>query len=274
MQRSRGEIRVSFKNRDGTTALDELYQSGSGKVKLARPEPGRLKEAVIINTTGGLTDGDEFVSDVHWREDTSAIVTTQAAERIYLSRSGNAEIHSNLTIDDGACGLWLPQETILFDGGRLKRSNSIEVSGNGQLIAVESCVFGRTAMGEIVNDGFFSDGWQVKLDGKLVLADRFELAGNIQQKLDRPAIANGATALATIVHVAANAVEACENIRNTIADENAIGGCSSLGPLTITRLFGKNAYELRQTTIRVLDLLMARAVPDITGSLLPRVWRL
>jgi len=241
-------------------------------VKIARAEQGRLKEAVIINTTGGLTDGDVFEAHVHWRKDTTAIVTTQAAERIYLSRQGNAEIHSRLIVDEGASAMWLPQETILFDGGRLKRANTIEIAENASLIAVESCTFGRAAMGEIVEQGYFSDGWQIRVGGKLALADRFELSDDIQQRLNHPAIANGASALATIIHAGENMAETCEAIRGIIGNDGAIGGCSSLGPLTITRLFGKNAHELRTTTIQILELLMARTVPDHSGRLLPRVW--
>ena len=267
-------MRLSFKQRDGETALDDLYQSGSGKIKMARAEPGRSKEAVIINTTGGLTDGDEFTSSIHWRNQTKAIVTTQAAERIYKSRLDNAEIHSHLRVDSGACAMWLPQETILFDGGRLNRSNKVDVSEGGQLIAVESCVFGRAAMGETIENGYFSDSWQVRVDEKLVLVDRFQLEDNIQAQLDRPAIANCARALATIIHVAIDAEASCDKIREIIMDNQAIGGSSSLGPLTITRLFGKNAYELKTTTIQVLELLMSRTNPGHIGSLLPRVWRL
>ena len=238
---------------------------------MARAEPGRLKEAVIINTTGGLNDGDEFTSSIHWRENTTAIVTTQAAERIYKSRLGNAEIRTELQVDKNACAMWLPQETILFDGGLLKRSNDVEISEGGQLIAVESCVFGRAAMGETVENGFFGDSWQVRVGGKLVLVDRFQLEDNIQEKLDRPAIANGACALATIIHVAPDAVARRNKIREIIMENQAIGGSSSLEPLTITRLFAKNAHELRATTIQILELLMAHTVPEHAGSLLPRV---
>ena len=249
-----------------------MYQSGSGKIKMARAEPGRLKEAVIINTTGGLTDGDEFTSEIYWRENTTAIVTTQAAERIYKSRQGNAEIRTDLLIGENACGIWLPQETIMFDGGRLKRFNEVKIGKGGQLIAVESCVFGRAAMGETVESGYFYDSWRVRVSGKLVLVDRFQLEDNIQAQLDRPAIANGARALATIIHVAADAGASCDNIRDIIMDNKVIGGSSSLGPLTITRLFAKNAQEVITTTTQILELLMAPAVGANSGSLLPRVW--
>ena len=170
--------------------------------------------------------------------------------------------------------MWLPQETILFDGGRQKRPNVVEISDGGQLIAVESCVFGRASVGETIESGYLSDSWQVRVGGKLALVDRFKLEDNIQAQLNRPAVANGARALATIIHVADDTEAGCDNIREIIMDNKAISGSSSLGPLTITRLFGKNAHELRTTTIQELELLMSRAVPEHAGSLLPRVWRL
>ena len=178
------------------------------------------------------------------------------------------------------CGCRRKQSCLMV--ARLKRSNEVTVSDGGQLIAVESCVFGRAAMGETVESGHFSDNWQVRAGGELVLVDRFQLEDNIQAKLDRPAIANGARALATIIHVAADAEASCDNIREIIMENKAIGGTSSLGPLTITRLFAKNGHELRTTTIQVLEMLMARIAPDHAGSLLPdnigsllpRVWSL
>ncbi len=267
--------------------LDDLYQRGSGKIRMARAETGRAKEAVIVNTTGGLTDGDRFESSIHWKNKTRAIVTTQAAERIYQSRGDNAVISTSLVVDDGARAMWLPQETILFDRARLARETRVELNGNAGLIAVESCVFGRAAMGETVKSGHLRDSWQIRMDGDLTFADRFSLEGEIQAQLDQSAIANGATAIATIIRVGPNSAELQENIRQIIEINPAIGGCTSLDPtedrqqsprpaphhvLTICRLFGKNAQELRTTIIAILEMLIVHDSPTICGSPLPRVW--
>jgi urease accessory protein len=272
LQRSTGNVRVSFKQRDGKTVLDDLYQAGSGKIRMARSEPGRLSEAVIINTTGGLTDGDEFASEIHWQKDTTAILTTQAAERIYQSRRGNAVITSKMQLDEGATGLWLPQETILFDGGRLLRSNNIDLHGTAQLIAVEATIFGRTAMGEKIISGLLVDEWYIRIDGKLVFADRFRLQDDMDAKLRNPAIANGANALATIIHAAP--LHDLGQIRNILENQPCTGGSTMLGPLSVTRLFADNAQDLRRGVVAVLDALIAVSCPKHAGSLLPRVWSL
>ena len=44
-----------------------------------------------------------------------------AAERIYRSRREAASLSSRLVVEDGAQACWLPQETIVFEGGRLSR---------------------------------------------------------------------------------------------------------------------------------------------------------
>ena len=63
MQRARGCARVAFACSAGKTRLQDLYQSGSAKVRLPRvyDEPAT---AVLINTAGGLTDRDRLDYEV------------------------------------------------------------------------------------------------------------------------------------------------------------------------------------------------------------------
>jgi urease accessory protein len=49
---------------------------------------------------------------------------------------------------------WLGQEAILFQGTRLRRRLEPIVDGDGALLAVETLVLGRGAMGEA-----FTQGW-------------------------------------------------------------------------------------------------------------------
>ncbi len=272
LQRSTGTVRLGFKRRGNETVLDDLFQEGSGKIRMALSEKGRLKEAVIINTTGGLTDGDVFSTAIHWQKDTTASVTTQAAERIYRSRGGDAHLKTKLRMEQGATALWLPQETIMFDHARLRRSNGISLVGDARLIAVEACIFGRTAMGEKVTTGMMRDEWHIRHDGRLIFADRFCLEGDIEAELNHPAIAGGAIAMATIVHVSPNNL--IEALRDVIDSRTCAGGVTRLGPLTLTRLFAKNAQELREVIVLLLDVLISGTLPKHTGSLLPRVWSL
>jgi len=275
LQRATGKAEVSFRQRDGKTVLDNLYQEGSAKVKLARPEPGRLTEAVLINTSGGLTDGDEFTSRLGWGRDTTAIVTTQASERLYKTRSGHASIISNVEIGEEACALWLPQETIMFDGGAYERTTMIDMPSSATLVAIESTMFGRKAMGEVVAQGWLREQWQVRIDGRLAFADAFELGGGIDQQLGRRAIANGAKAVSTIVFAGPNVEIMRDRANEIIESKQGLGRASSLGVLMVVRLFADDSQSLRALTVPILDELLIHATrAKGSASLLPRVWLL
>lgn len=95
MQRAFGRGECSVKNRGGVTALDRLWQEGCAKLRL--PKHGQGFEAVMINSSGGLTGGDEM----HWAfkaaNQTELTVTTQACEKVYASSGGSASVSWNAT---------------------------------------------------------------------------------------------------------------------------------------------------------------------------------
>jgi hypothetical protein len=72
---------------------------------------------------------------------------------------------------------WLPQETIVFNWGRLSRETEIEVSSGAELLALEWLVLGRAAHGEEMVGGHIADSWRVKKDGRLIWADSFRATG-------------------------------------------------------------------------------------------------
>src|SRR4029077_14946179 len=79
-----------------------------------------------------------------------AVAATQAAEKIY--RAAPAAEHCAMeiavTVGEGATLDWLPQETIVFEGARLKRRTVADVAKGGSLLACEMVVLGRAASGE------------------------------------------------------------------------------------------------------------------------------
>jgi urease accessory protein len=230
---------------------------------------------VLINTSGGLTDGDEFTASIGWGRDTTAIVTTQASERFYKTRAGHARIVSNLEIAENACALWLPQETIMFDGGAYERKTLIDMPSSATLVAIESTMFGRKAMGEVVTDGWMREIWQVRIDGRLAFVDAFELGGEIDQCLERRAIANGAKAVSTIVFVGRGIETRRDRVNEIIESNEGLGRASSLGALMVVRLFAQDIQSLRELTVPILDYLLIHATrAKGHASLLPRVWLL
>lgn len=275
LQRSFGEAKVAFKTRGGKTVLSDVEQSGCCKVRFPTPEPGAASEAVLINTAGGLTDGDHVSTSIRWGADTCASITTQAAERIYRSRGQQATITNTILAEDGATALWLPQETILFDGGRFVRRLDASVAEGARLLACESTIFGRTAMGETVGSGELFDSWRIRYGGKLVFADGLRLVGDIDQRLGQPALANGAKAIASVVCVDAQAESLVEPVRAALEQRSCVTGCSVIGPVLVVRLLGVTGCELRRDQTALLEMLLERlgsAGEDRARAAMPRAW--
>ncbi|MEX2519302.1 MAG: urease accessory protein UreD, partial [Paracoccaceae bacterium] len=168
MQRAEGVVRIAVKLRAGQTVLDRLHQSGCGKARMPRADGF---EAVLLNTAGGLTGGDRMAVEIAAPAGCRVTAASQTAERIYRTLGGAARVLNRLTIGPGARIDWLPQETILFDGGALERRLIVEMAPDATLLAVEPLILGRAAMGERVRSGALADIWRVRRGGRLLHAD-------------------------------------------------------------------------------------------------------
>lgn len=266
LQRSSGEARIAFRRAGARTVAFDQYQRGCAKVRV--PRSWLDPEAILINTAGGLTDGDTLDVTAHWNAGASAVITTQASERIYRARSDRpAAIRNRIVALDGAHASWLPQPTILFDGARLDRSLEVSLTGEATFLGCETLVFGRTAMGETVATGSLFDAWRIERDGKLLLVDRLGLDGDIAAALQRTAGANGAIAMATLVYAGTDSARMRERVRDVLAGFDLRAGCSDLGGLLVVRLLAASEFALRRRLVAALESIRGREG-------VPHLWRL
>jgi urease accessory protein len=265
LQRASGCIRLGFRRADGGNALSTLFQQGSAKVRFPKVPAGLPPEAVIINTAGGLTGGDRFTIDVAVATEAAATVTTQACEKVYRSPGGNAAIETTLRLEAGARLDWLPQETILFDQGRLARQLCVDMAADATLLAAESVIFGRTARGESVREGFWRDRWRIRRDGRLVFADCTTLEGALADVLRRPAVLAGRCAMATILYVAPDAASTLAALRARLKASPAEAGASTRDGLLVARIAAADGAALRTTLISAFAALRG-------DRPMPRVW--
>jgi hypothetical protein len=107
-------------------------------------------------------------------------VTTQAAEKLYrvLPEDPDIAVETCLAVGAGGRCEWLGQEAILFQGTRLRRRLEADVAGDAGLLAVETLVLGRGAMGEAFTQGLVHDAWHIRRDGRLIWADALHMHGD------------------------------------------------------------------------------------------------
>ncbi len=267
LQRAAGELRVVFRRRDDLTVLDDLRQVGCLKARFPRVEPEEWTTAVMLNTSGGVAGGDRLAGVFVLREGARATITAQAAERFYRALPGSdaAFVRNRLTLAAGGCLEWLPQETILFDRCALDRRLDVELADDAWFLGVESLVFGRAAMGERVAQAWLYDGIRVRRGGRWLLHDAVRMAGEIDAALQRAPIADGARAMATLVHIAPDAEAALDGVRAALTDTAGEAGASAWNGMLLARILAPDAAALRRAVVAALPVLRAPRP-------LPRVW--
>jgi urease accessory protein len=259
--RARGRVALAFAARTRGTGRTALREEGALRMRFPGGCAG-AREAVLINSAGGITGGDRFAVDIDLAEDARLIVTTAAAEKVYRSLGPDAEIDVTARLADGADLAWLPQETILFDRGRLRRTVDIVLAPGATLLFAETLVFGRTAMGEVVSEGTLIDRWRIRCGGRLVFADALRFDGAISGQLNETAVAAGRAALGTVLLVPGDdaMIAAVRGVGPALRGEV---GISSWAGLALMRLVAADGAALRHDLTLVLAVL---------GRGLPRLW--
>src|ERR1043165_3606716 len=198
--RAGGHVALSVKSVGGQTRRAQVHEAGSLRVRCPGA-PAQELEAVIINTAGGIAGGDRFALDIAAEQGTRLGVTTAAAEKVYRTLGPDSVIDVRLDGADHATLAWLPQETILFDRARMSRSIEVSLAPDANLFLAEAIVFGRSGMGETVEDGALIDRWRGRRGDKLIYAEPVRLEGAIAARLAETAVAKGGVAIATALIV-------------------------------------------------------------------------
>jgi urease accessory protein len=272
-QRVDGEARIRFRRApDGRTALADLYQRAPCRVLFPTTERDETVQSVLLTTSGGLTGGDRTRVSIGVDADAQATATTQAAEKIYraLPGTGDARVEIDIRVSDGAWAEWLAQETIVFDGSRLRRSFTADVAPGGRLLAVESIVFGRTAMGESFDSGLLHDAWRVRRAGRLVWADALHLEGDVQRQRGEPFGFGPHVAASTVLYAGEDAAQRVDLVRELLDQCALPGGATALDGILLVRIMADDASALRAVVMKMIAAIRqaAAALP----ARLPRVW--
>lgn len=264
LPRTRGAAAARAIRRDGSSRLASFRQEGSLKLLWPHGDGEDPLEAVLLNTAGGLTGGDRL--DLHLSAGAGSWlrVSTQAAERIYRTVSGPAEMTVDLQVESGGRLDWLPQETILYDGGAIHRRLRLDLGSGARALLAEPVILGRRAMGERVRRAWFRDRWEVIREGHLVFADRLRIGEEDWPAAGAAAMLGDAGAWASLLLVAPEAEARLDPLRRLLPGR---AGASLLREgVLFARLLAEDGFALRRSLIPALELLGNRA--------LPKVWRL
>src|SRR5215510_8894625 len=235
LQRAEGSGRIVVSSSEKGTRITDVFQRSPIRIMFPSLGAGAVEEAVLINTAGGIAGGDRLECTVAALANSSIAVTSQAAEKVYRALNEPARIATKLQAHAGARLAWLPQETIVFNWGRICRETEIEVSSGAELLALEWLVLGRAAHGEEIVGGHITDRWRVKKDGRLIWADSFRITDETFPHLQRKALLSNCKAVATLIHFGPDPGKRLEFLRDIAPCLECQCAATSVGGLIIAR---------------------------------------
>lgn len=260
--RTSGGLKAQYVYADGASRLDELSEYGGYRLRFPTTHASYI-ESSQINTGGGVVGGDSLMFNLSVGDGADAVHSTATAERIYRSMGPPAEIKVALELGNDARLDWLPQETILYSGARLKRRFEVKMASKARLLMAEMVVFGRVAHGEVLGGGALRDSWRIHRNGELVFAEETRLDGDIAEALARPAVAAGARGVALVVALAPSIEERLEAVRTVMEGARSDCGASAWNGMLTARFLGA-PEDVRCDVIK--------ATEAIAGRVMPRVW--
>ncbi len=251
------------------TRIMDVVQRSPIRIILPRVD-GALKEAVLVNTAGGIAGGDRLEFSVTAIDSASITVSSQAAERVYRALSEPARITTCLKARDAGKIAWLPQETIVFNWARIHRVTEIEVSSEAELLALEWLVLGRAAHAEEMTSGYISDSWRVKKDGRLIWADGFRVTDDVFSHLHRKALLSNCKAIGTLIYFGPDLDTTLESFRDIALSLECRCAATSLAGLIIVRFAAEVAFDLRSALRSFLRQLSRELGPS--PFRVPKMW--
>jgi urease accessory protein len=270
-----GVAEIGFAAREGATRLSHLYQSHPMRVLFPAPEAGDISLAVLLTTSGGLVAGDRIRVAIRLGPGTLAHVTASAAEKIYRSTGATTRVAQDMSLESAAWLEYLPPETILFDGARLRRHTAIALAPGAGFLGGGILVFGRRARGECFTHGFLHEEWQVRRAGALIWGDALHLDGDVALLMADPACFDSAAACATLILAPPAGdprgfVAGARAIQQQSLSAGVRAGATAVGGLLVARWLGPDGQKLRRAFADLACHLREAAMG--LPARLPRLW--
>jgi urease accessory protein len=269
-----GVAEIGFARRGDATRLAHLYQRDPLRVLFPEPPADDVPTAVLVTTSGGLVAGDRLRIHPRAGAGAAAHITASAAEKIYRSTGATTEIAQTVSVEAGGWLEYLPPETILFDGARLRRETRVELAPGAGFLGGGILVFGRRARSECFTRGFLHEDWRVHQDGALVWGDALHLDGDIVAMMADPACFDSAAACATLILAPPAGdpqrfLNPAREVQQQSAGPELRAGVTAVNGLLVARWLG-HALPLRSAYADLACHLRAAAMG--LPPRLPRLW--
>jgi urease accessory protein len=270
-----GILELDYQKINNSTQLVKAYSQAPLKIQRSfYPEGQEICHSIILHTAGGMVGGDRLSQTINLQPETQVLLTTPAASKIYRSSGETAQNTINIEIQEQAYLEFIPREIIIFNGAIFSQNLRVNLDPNACYLGWEITRFGRTARGEIFNQGQWKSCTEIWQNGCPVWVDRQGFIAN-EEILNSPHGLGGKPVIATLTWVGQPVSEdIVKNIRQLWSqrETSSQAGVTQLISGLLCRYRGNSTQEVINWFTDVWQLLRQ----NYTGKSIvkPRVWQL
>lgn len=270
-----GILELDYQKINNSTQLVKAYSQAPLKIQRSfYPEGKDICHSIILHTAGGMVGGDRLCQTINLQPKTQVVLTTPAASKIYRSSGETAENHINIEVEKQAYLEFIPRETIIFNGAIFSQKIRVNLAESACYLGWEITRFGRTARGEIFNQGQWKSCTEIRQNGCPIWIDRQGFIAN-EEILNSPHSLGGKPVIASLIWVGKPVSEdMIKSIRQLWEqrETSSQAGVTQLISGLLCRYRGNSTQEVIHWFTDVWQLLRQ----NYTGKSIvkPRVWQL
>lgn len=188
-----GELKLAFAQRNGDTVLAESFFRVPLQVMKPRYDVSGCACVYLLSPTGGVVQGDDYQIEIALAANTHAILTTQAATKVYAMSTQGAAQSMRVQIGKGAFFEYLPDPTILFRDTNFSQGIALSLEPGAKVVLQEIVMPGRLARGELMAFTRYQSRIEASDSDGLLLYDACCLQPNHQPYLTKMGVLEGYT---------------------------------------------------------------------------------
>ena len=265
------QLRLGFVHGAYGTRLAERSHIGPLRVqKPLYPEGPQVCHAVIVHPPGGVVGGDGLDIGIAVGAGSHALLTTPGAGKWYRANGRPSRQEVRIDVGANACLEWLPQETLLYRDAQVELTHAVRLADDARYLGSEILCFGRTASGEVFEEGSVRQTSTIHRAGELVWQEEGQVAG-AGPLMHSPFGLGGNTVCATLI-AGGLTLDASQlaQLRQELDAAGGYSGVTQLPKIVVVRHLGRSSEAARA----VLLAAWRRLRPLLMGceASIPRLW--
>lgn len=237
-----GEFNIVLENINGTTVVSDKRFGGLIKISpTMHLDSEKISAYYILGLGGGYVEGEKYKYSVLVKNNARAIITTQAATKVYKCLNEKAAIQeTQLKIEGNGILEYITDNVILYKDAIYKQDNEVYLDKDSTLIYSDGITSGWSVTGEAFSYSRLQLRTKVYMDNVLVLLDNL-LINPIEDDVTKLGYFEGYENFGTLLVIN-------KKITNEIIDTLRL----SLKNLNLDINFGLSEIEVNGFVLRVL----------------------